>query len=342
MDDFRKELNRINRYIKRKEKEGYSWSSKYKLSLTKQSLNKLKATTPELILQSATKKPKVVRSKSGESIYETPSRKKKQNYNYPSKIKTKKSETEESNELKDYLDKEERKLTTKERRRIRNYFKANEARGFRWSEEYKKRILSERYDILKNIHAKELLTEATALSPISGKSVSGTQARHEYNVLRGKKAWETRQRRKAQATPDVSTEAYDKIMEMIDNQPLRTASIILRDFLDKEIVNYGFEKVCKGLASAQEEAIRMVEMAMDDSKGGKLRTAIAKLAEIIKGSMLTEDEAKDIGEAMDADESINDGFVHVDEEDIPEQFRDSISNGFIPVDEKDIPEIFRH
>ena len=226
---------------------------------------------------------------------------------------------------------------SKELQRIKKFLSRNTKRGFQWKESFIGSLQNKSLKQLKSLTPSTLYAKSTAISPISGVRVKGTQAQKEYKSLSAKKGWETRRKRdkeywekrraerpQAQATPSVNLEAYDRIMEMIDEQPLKTASIILRDFLAKEMAKYegknghsGFYWVTRGLASASEEAINLVQMALDDSKGGRLRRAISKLGQIIKGSMLDEEEAKEIGEAMDKDEWIDDEFVEADEDELP-------------------------
>lgn len=157
--------------------------------------------------------------------------------------------------------KQNRSAYNAELRRIRNFIRRAEKRGFRFQSIPGLDIPvanPRKADIerLKGLNRYSLYKYATAISEETGDIISGTQAVKERRKASARKGYETRKRRQSQtpkAKPVRIVNAYDliyrNIMDLINEYPTPGATY-LKKLLMGEISRYGRDPVLYSMAQA--------------------------------------------------------------------------------------------
>lgn len=92
---------------------------------------------------------------------------------------------------------------------------------------------------------------------------------------------------------------YQNIAELIEKYS-EPGSVMLSRLLQHEIEKYGLDTVLKNISQAPDEAIEMAQnivFYVEDS--GKIHSAMVEFANILRGTKATDDEAKELGDALD-------------------------------------------
>ncbi len=194
-----------------------------------------------------------------------------------------------------------RKQTPKKRQqlsRIRRLISRAEKRGFRFSKELKEGLAGMSTQKLKGLTPEKLYKQATAISEVTGKRVSGTERRKEQRREAAKKAAETRRFRKE--LPQKGEMIWDKINQLVNSYNTQGAQY-MRNLLAQEVRKYGRQTVIKALSEAGEEAISSAETIIyyEDS-ANTISRSFKNLGELIRGYAPTESESRELGKAIDA------------------------------------------
>lgn len=225
--------------------------------------------------------------------------------------------------------------------RIKRFIKSAEARGYRFENKSKlipdkpKRITQASVKKLKKITPEKLYGKATYLSD-SGKIISGTQGRKEERSISSKKAaktiklkklaiqqqkeipsWEEQRRQQDKIQLErlqqdseyrqLFTQGniiYNQIMDMINDiaRDHKKAAEHLLGILQSEINTYGKEDVMRSIGQAPEEVLEIVDIVLRYNPGDNRHdTAIKEFAMLIKGTIPTAEELRQIQDAIDAD-----------------------------------------
>lgn len=229
--------------------------------------------------------------------------------------------------------------------RIKRFIKSAEQRGYRFENKSKlippkpKRITQASVAKLKKITPEKLYNKATYLSE-SGKVISGTQGRKEERSIAAKKAaktiklkklaiqqqkaplsWEEQRRQKDQIQLErlkqdseyraLFTQGniiYNQIIDMINDirRDHQKAADHLQKILEAEINTYGKEDVMRSIGQAPEEILEIVDIVLRYNPGDNRHdTAIKEFAMLIKGTIPTAEELREIQDAIDEDISFD-------------------------------------
>ena len=209
--------------------------------------------------------------------------------------------------------------TAKLRKLVKQQIRRMENRGFRVSEEVKEKAKSGKYQTLKSLQkGKYKKVYESSTGEVNGKVVSGKEKRAYERKESARKAVETRrrkasergdwesQRRKQDAIDMSNAEAfnegsirYDNIIAMIDKYPTK-GSKYLSDLLKSEISKYGLNNVLIALGQVDEDIVKVAQdIIYYNYSADVMHSALFMFSQIIRGSIPTEDEAKEIGEVLD-------------------------------------------
>lgn len=209
----------------------------------------------------------------------------------------------------------------KEVRRISRFIREAEDRGYSFSDELKNNFKDYSTQKLQHLTVDKLYEQATYT--FQGLEMSGTKGRLLERSLAAKKAAETRkessevrieklnlEREKARLKEQGFTEEgiiLDNLLKEIDKWET-AGSLYLHNLLDSEIKRYSKRSVAEALANMPPELIEEVKQVRhyiskwDDSSGEANLTAnntFRKLANFIKGTIDTKEEAMELGNIMD-------------------------------------------
>lgn len=170
------------------------------------------------------------------------------------------------------------------------------------------RIKSSLEKVIKAItQPQKEVSKPTQISPTELKPTTETKAKAEKEILSQPKPPKSKSREQ-RIYSDYSDPrlqegemAYQRVIELIASST-RGGSYALGNFLDREVNQYGEVNVKRGLGSSPEEAIQRAEICVESSDRETIASSISRIASLIKGAMLDEEEAQDIGEAMDEDD----------------------------------------
>lgn len=201
--------------------------------------------------------------------------------------------------------------TQRLRYNMQRQLKRMEERGYRFDASLKELLKTAKYQTLKSYQRnryKKLYSTATA--EIDGRIVTGTAKRAEER----REAWEKRRRRQDRIDwgrvdyQDVTSQTvqftqgdivYQNITDLIDQYPTK-GSEILKKALRSEINQYGYDAVVNALAEMPQDQIELAEkIAFYEDDTEKLHEAIEALFSGIKGTVLSQQELKELGNMMD-------------------------------------------
>lgn len=232
----------------------------------------------------------------------------------------------------------------KQVRRIKNFIRKATNRGYRFEgnviPERPKRVTQASVNKLKKITPQKLYEKATALSEKLGKVITGLERRKEERKESAKKSAQTRRenlrraeqnekdfekkkrkeledsRKRMAQKPDIElfTEARQTMQTIrgliVDiDRAHREASKRLNRLLDNEIATYGEEAVLRSIANSQGKALQTAEIVVMYGAGdSRHEQAIVTLEEIIRGTILSGKELKEISEAIDMEQDEDGDF----------------------------------
>ncbi len=212
--------------------------------------------------------------------------------------------------------------TERLRRNMMRQISRMEESGYRIDTELKETLKTAKYQTLNKyakLRYKNLYEEATALSE-EGDIVSGIDYRQEVYSRRARKAAETRKLSKPESIDnkwekerrlkDIREQKYariinegemiyDNIIDLINMYPI-DASDSLKKGLESEIRRYGKNAVLFSLTDLPEDVIEGLQNIVHYS-GTKeqIHRAYKDFFDAIKGSIPSDEEAKEMGEVMD-------------------------------------------
>lgn len=202
-----------------------------------------------------------------------------------------------------------RKLTKTQRlrRHVQRTIKSLENRGYYVPPEIKEKVATGKYQTLESIHRNKyakLYRESTA--EIDGEIVSGEIARVEERRRRLVDAdWERRRAEqdridmeKAKLLQEGEIVMYN-VEALIAQYPTNGAKFLSK-MLAYEIGKYGRDNVEMALASAPEASISYAKTIVyyENSKD-VMHSALQEFADMIRGTIPTAEESREIGEVMD-------------------------------------------
>lgn len=206
----------------------------------------------------------------------------------------------------------------KELKRIQRFIKRAEERGYRFEEDIlpktHSRITKASVNKLKKITPNYLYGKSYALSD-SGKIVSGLDKRKEERKKSSQLGWETRRRKQdIETISRLKTDntfkskfnegyiVYQNILSMINDCQFERARNHLKSLLDNEIQQYGFDNVMASLSQAPDRAIESATIALQYDFGApQHQSAIRDMGELLRGTIATSEELKDLQEKIDSD-----------------------------------------
>ena len=226
--------------------------------------------------------------------------------------------------------------TQRERRAVRAAIRRAEKMGIRFSDKLKESISKANYSRLKSYHRygfKRLYSEGTALSD-TGEIISGTRKRVQLRIAAANRGAETRRARllktpvlepptteereaeaarqlwQREAEKDPETKAkvdegkivYQSILDLIDSFSHLGAGqtgAYVKEVLDKEINQFGFDKVMESIATMPaefiEDAQKLIFYSHDD---GNLSTAYYALVTLIETALPSHDQSREMEELL--------------------------------------------
>lgn len=191
---------------------------------------------------------------------------------------------------------------SKELRRITRRIKDIEKRGYIVPSSFKEEIKSYSWQKLRTIKPRFIYSISHYISKDTGivSGLQGRQIERQASIARQK---ETLRRKRITDTEEIAREGdiiYDKIVGLIDKFST-DGKIFLEDMLKYEIKRYGKDAVVRSLAKAPQTLLDNIEAEIyyerDKSSHHK---SLKALADLIKGTIETEAEAKEIGQIQDA------------------------------------------
>lgn len=225
----------------------------------------------------------------------------------------------------------------KELRRIKQFIRRAEKRGFRFEPsvipEKPKRITKSSVARLQKITPATLYKKSLALSD-SGKVVTGTQKRKEERQKSARKGVETRRARlNTVSLPNTRFEVerrnqdeqelrrlsddeqyrsafnegeivYNRILDMINDvtRDHYKAGHSLLSTLNHEISTYGKEAVLRSIGNSPQEAIELAQITLRYNPGDNRHDdAIRELQMLITGTIPTAEESRNLQDAIEAD-----------------------------------------
>lgn len=193
--------------------------------------------------------------------------------------------------------------------RIRSIFRNAEKGGFTFPEGYKQSVLSQNTNKLRHIKSQNIYRNATYKTK-SGETISGYEGQRLRRSEAGKKAANTRKIRKQINSERTlrriraSKPLYegdiilDKMYDLISSHDGK-AGDILSNILSSEIRKYGRNAVLRALSQVSSEVLELAEVILYYSDANTAHSAARALADLIKGTIESTDEAKEYGDVFD-------------------------------------------
>lgn len=207
-----------------------------------------------------------------------------------------------------------RKLTAtqRERRRVQQFIRRAEKRGFRFSSELKQKVKNGKWQTLRAMTPSKLYDKATALSK-EGYITTGTKRRAEERSERSRKAARTRyyaEHPERKPALDIEGASFaDTVLRNIENEiancygskikKRNKGARLLMGELQRQIAIYGREAVARSLEESPAEAKRYAYLAIYDSDDTVKEASLNLFLMLIKGEALSLDEQQAAGDIMD-------------------------------------------
>lgn len=193
------------------------------------------------------------------------------------------------------------KLRSNVKRTIRNL----EKKGYSVPQELKHKVESGGYQTLKSIQRnryKKLYEQAS--HEYNGELLTGTEYKKLAKTLPETKYVVEEPYYAPPEIPDAMAFyegeiVYQNISELIEQYPDK-GSIMLSNVLHHEIQQYGLDNVLRNMSEAPSEAIELAQNIIyyvEDST--KIHSALVEFVNIIRGTKATDEEAKELGDALD-------------------------------------------
>lgn len=208
----------------------------------------------------------------------------------------------------------------KELRRLNNFIRRAESRGFRFD---KSSIIPPRPQKptaasvrrLQALTANKLYQKATYLTD-DGKVVSGYKGRTLERKRAGKKAYKTQQKRrhesevKKQREKLIEAGVFDiprsedvllnNIDKLLTDYPTLGA-VYLKKMLNYQIKRFGRKRVAMALSRSPEDVVKVAQdIVYYESDSSSTSRAIRSMAELITGTILTDEELRDLGSIQES------------------------------------------
>lgn len=200
----------------------------------------------------------------------------------------------------------------KEIKRVKQFIRRAEKRGYKFSEEFKASLTGKTTRALQNLTARKLY-ELAEYEVLPGAYIPGLQGRFREREEAAKKAVETRRKRAEkekppapeEAAPPISDLVYQNVQATIDEYPSSEGAQYLTNLLDSEVKNYGLDAVVRGCEAAGESLVKLAqEIVYYELNSQQLHEALQAFSQIIRGGIaISKDESKEFNEVS---ESISD------------------------------------
>lgn len=206
----------------------------------------------------------------------------------------------------------------KEMRRINRRIRALEKRGYLIPQAYKEELKGYSWQKLRTVKPVNIYAKAQYVNRY-GTVMSGREGRayeRHRAAIKGKITREVNERIESGADieygedysyiyddsdlPNIGEMVYNKLKALIETFPTAGADY-LNKMLSSEISKYGGNAVIRSLAEAPESLIRDIEQEIYyESNKSKSHKTLKALADLIKGTVESESEAREIGQIQDA------------------------------------------
>lgn len=215
-----------------------------------------------------------------------------------------------------------RKITATEKLRklVKQQIRRMENRGFRVSEDIKEKAKSGKYQTLKSLQkGKYKKVYESSTGEVNGKVVSGKEKRAYERKESARKAVESRRRNEREYNKQWERErrqqdaidaayarqfdegqiTYNNINDLIERYPGK-GSKYLSNLLRSEISKYGQDKVILAMGKMPSYYTSLAQSIIfyNDGSDG-IHGALVSFSNIIRGTIMNEDEAKEMGEVLD-------------------------------------------
>lgn len=211
----------------------------------------------------------------------------------------------------------------KELRRVKQFIRRAEKRGYTFSKEFIKSIENKTTRALQLLTPRRLYEQSEysigtkKVSGLRGRqiereraSVKGSITKKYGKVARGiegellAQALINRQKEKYEATELKNFEAgnliYQNIIDLIDSYPSSEGAKYLSNLLKSEINTYGVEKVILALGDVNEDLIRTAqEIIYYERNSTQIHASLRDLSYAIRGSMLTQEESRELNGTLE-------------------------------------------
>ena len=199
----------------------------------------------------------------------------------------------------------------KELRRVKQFIKRAEKRGYRFSDSFKSSLEGKTTRALQNLTPRKLydLAEYEALP---GEFIPGRLGRYREREEAAIKAKRTRQRKKeelqrekegqqSEYIPNINDIVYKNVLPTIDEYPNSDGAQYLTNLLNSEIRNYGLEAVIAGMAAAGEHIVKLAqEIVYYELNSQQLHEALQAFSQIIRGGIvLSKQESMELNEVLE-------------------------------------------
>ena len=216
--------------------------------------------------------------------------------------------------------------TQKLRRLVQQQVRRMEKSGYRVDTGVKEQIKTGKYQTLKSLQRnKYQKLYGSSSGEIDGEVVSGSQKRAFERSESARRSAETRRERRRRTQTGETSEgsweqrrreqderdrrdaekydegriAYAQINDLIDQYPT-PGSRMLRNALRSEISKYGERNVLQAMGQAPESFIATAQQIIYyEEESSAIHSALVSFIEVITGTILSNEESREIGETMD-------------------------------------------
>lgn len=192
----------------------------------------------------------------------------------------------------------------KELRRVKQFIRRAEKRGYRFSDSFKSSIGSKTTRALQSLTPRKLY-DLAEYEVIPGEFIPGRYGRYREREESARKAKQTRQRKKegqqSEYIPSVNDIIYKNVLATIDEYPNSDGAQYLTNLLNSEIKNYGLEAVIAGMAAAGDHIVKLAqEIVYYELNSQQLHEALQAFSQIIRGGIvLSKQESMALNEVLE-------------------------------------------
>lgn len=207
----------------------------------------------------------------------------------------------------------------KELKRVKQFIRRAEKRGYKFNDEFKKSISTRSTRSLQLLTARKIYEQSTYTLP-SREQYSGLTGRYLEREAASIKGAITRQMKREAAKkgkgdrfdegadfgylPNMEDIVYQNVMALIEQYPSSEGSQYLKNLLDSEISSYGKSMVARAMQAANEDLIKAAqEIIFYELNSWQMNAALKAFSEVIRGGItLTKEESRKLSMVMEGTE----------------------------------------